>query len=187
MTQTPDDSYPDEPHGSSGSEGGRKLDEDALWAEIVANYGDRPAMGEKGADRVVEEGAQRASRNPDPETDQPRRRPRPPRSLFDRAYIESTTERSRELNSPGSWDDEGHFTPPTPPPVPVPEPRRRMAWIGLLGAPALMLVGIVLGWSFPSWVSAILVSGFVGGFVYLIATMPRNGRGHWPGDDGAVV
>jgi hypothetical protein len=62
-----------------------------------------------------------------------------------------------------------------------------MAWIGLFGAPALMLLGIVLGWTFPSWVSALLVSGFVGGFVYLIATMPRNGRGHWPGDDGAVV
>ena len=28
--------------------------------------------------------------------------------------------------------------------------------------------------------------GFVGGFVYLVATMPRN-RGDWPGDDGAVV
>ena len=176
MTQTPDDSYPEEPHGSSGSEGGRKIDEDALWAEIVANYGDRPPMG---TDPGVEERAKRASRNPGPR--------RPPRSLFDRAYIESTTERSRELNSPGSWDDEGHFTPPEPPPVPVPEPRRRMAWIGLFGAPTLMLVGIVLGWSFPSWISAILVSGFVGGFIYLIATMPRDGRGHWPGDDGAVV
>jgi len=163
MTQTPDDRYPEEPQGSSGSEGGRKLDEDALWAEIVANYGDRPAMGEKPPS------------------------PRPPRNLFDRAYIESTTERSRELSKPGSWEDEGHFVPPEPPPVPVPEPRRRMAWIGLFGAPALMLLGIVLGWTFPSWISAVLVSGFVGGFVYLIATMPRNGRGHWPGDDGAVV
>ena len=180
MTQTPDDNYPEEPHGSSGSEGGRKIDEDALWAEIVANYGDRPPMGEKG--RSVEP----VETTPG-ETEQPRRRTRPPRNLFDRAYIESTTERSREMDKPGSWDDEGHYTPPEPPPVPVPEPRRRMAWIGLFGAPALMLVGIVLGWSFPSWVSALLVSGFVGGFIYLIATMPRDGRGHWPGDDGAVV
>lgn len=173
MTQTPDDRSPEEPHGSSGSEGGRKLDEDALWAEIVANYGDRPPMGEKDAARLVE-----------PVETQ---RPRPPRNLFDRAYIESTTERSRELNKPGSWEDEGHYVPPEPPPVPVPEPRRRMAWIGLFGAPTLMLLGIVLGWTYPSWVLAVLVSGFVGGFVYLVATMPRNGRGHWPGDDGAVV
>lgn len=185
MTQTPDDRTPEEPHGSSGGEGGRKLDEDALWAEIVANYGDRPPMGSEapvieertGQDPVVEERAKRASRN----------HPRPPRNLFDRSFIESTTERSRELNTPGSWEDEGHYVPPEPPPIPVPEPRRRMAWIGLFGAPTLMLIGIVLGWSFPSWVSALLVSGFVGGFVYLVATMPRDGRGHWPGDDGAVV
>ncbi len=184
MTQTPDDRYPEEPQGSSGSEGGRKLDEDALWAEIIANYGDRPAMG---SGPGVEERAKRASRNPDGTDDRPRNHPRPPRNLFDRAYIESTTEPSRELNSPGSWEDEGHYVPPEPPPVPIPEPRRRMAWIGLFGAPALMLLGIVLGWTYPSWVSALLVSGFVGGFVYLIATSPRTGRGHWPGDDGAVV
>lgn len=182
MTQTPDDHFPEEPHGSSGSEGGRKLDEDELWAQIVANYGDRPPMGhsvEGGDGRSVEP----VETHPDAESRRPRR---PPRNLFDRSFIESTTERSRELK-PGSWDDEGHYVPPVPPPVPVPEPRRRMAWIGLFGAPALMLIGIVLGWVFPSWISALLVSAFVGGFVYLIATMPRNGRGHWPGDDGAVV
>jgi hypothetical protein len=50
-----------------------------------------------------------------------------------------------------------------------------------------MLLGIVLGWTFPSWVSALLVSGFVGGFVYLVATMPRGRDRGWPGDDGAVV
>lgn len=171
MTQSPDDRPPEEPRGSSGPEGGRKLDEDALWAQIVANYGDRPPMG-SGDDRVVE-----------PVETQ---RPRPPRNLFDRSFIESTTERSRELERSG-WEDEGHFVPPEPPPVPVPEPRRRLAWIGLFGAPALMLLGIVLGWAFPTWISAILVTGFVGGFVYLVATMPRDGRGHWPGDDGAVV
>ncbi len=115
-------------------------------------------------------------------------RPTPPRrNLFDRSFIESTTEQQHELNSAASWDDEGHFVPPPPPPLPVLEPRRKWAWIGLFGAPALMLLGIVLGWNYPSWISALLVGGFVGGFVYLVATMSRTGRGHWPGDDGAVV
>lgn len=177
MTQTPDDRSPEEPHGSSGSEGGRKLDEDALWAQIVANYGDRPPMGQE-AD---------TGRPVEPVEPVETERPRRPRNLFDRSFIEATTERSRELNAPGSWEDEGHYVPPEPPPLPVPEPRRRMAWIGLFGAPMLMLVGIVLGWSFPSWIGALLVSAFVGGFLYLVATMPRSGRGHWPGDDGAVV
>lgn len=203
MTQTPDDRYPEEPQGSSGPEGARKLDEDALWAEIVANYGDRPAMGSgrpvepvetpdpvEPSDRPVEprRPVEGPGRPVEPvETDDPGSPSRRPRGLFDRSFIESTTERSRELNTPGSWENEGHFVPPAPPPVPLPEPRRRMAWIGLFGAPALMLLGIVLGWAFPSWVSALLVSAFVGGFVYLVATMPRDGRGHWPDDDGAVV
>ena len=41
----PDDRPPEEPTGSSDVE--PALDEDAAWAAIVANYGDRPAMGEK--------------------------------------------------------------------------------------------------------------------------------------------
>ena len=39
----PDDRPPEEPSGSSDVE--PQLDEDAVWAEIVANYGDRPEMG----------------------------------------------------------------------------------------------------------------------------------------------
>ena len=62
----PDDRTPEEPNGSSDVE--PALDEDAVWAEIVANYGDRPVMGadpsvvEDGPPEV-EERAQRASRN----------------------------------------------------------------------------------------------------------------------------
>jgi hypothetical protein len=168
MTHQPDDRPPEEPQGSSGVEGEGKYDEDALWAEIIANYGDRPEMGS------AEEPAEP-------------REPRRTKNVFDRSFIEATTQPAQELNSPASWDDEGHFVPPPPPPLPAVEPRRKAAWIGLFGAPALMLLGIVLGWTFPSWVSALLVAGFVGGFVYLVATMPRHRPDDWSGDDGAVV
>ncbi|MGN6578145.1 MAG: hypothetical protein ACTHKG_20930 [Nocardioides sp.] len=188
MTQ-PDDRNPDEP-GTGSSEAEPSFDLDAEWAQIIANYGDRPVMGseadpvvEDGGDPpVVEEGAERPSRNHrDP------RNPRRPRNLFDRSYIESTTESSSELNSEATWDDEGHFVPPEPPPLPTLEPRRKLAWISLFGAPAMLLLAVVFGWHYPSWLGTLLVLGFVGGFVYLVATMPRNRPGDWGGDDGAGV
>ena len=194
MTQ-PDDRNPDEP-GTGSSEAEPSYDLDAEWAQIIANYGDRPAMGsdpevEEGAERpsrnledggspVVEEGAERLSRNHRNHRD-------PRRNLFDRSYIESTTESSTELNSEATWDDEGHFVPPEPPPLPTLEPRRKLAWIGLFGAPGMLLLAVVLGWHFPSWLGTLLVLAFVGGFGYLIATMPRSRPGGWGGDDGAVV
>jgi hypothetical protein len=177
----PDDRPPEEPTGSSDVE--PKLDEDAVWAEIVAHYGDRPEMGSPGPDdRAV--GA-----DPDlPDTEEPAQRSsRKPRNIFDRAYLESTTEPTTELSSEATWDDEGHFVPPVPPPLPTLEPRRKLAWIGMFGAPALMLLAVVFGWHFPNWLGTLLVGSFVGGFVYLVATMPRRKPGDWSGDDGAVV
>jgi hypothetical protein len=121
----PDDRNPDEP-GTGSSEAEPAFDLDAEWAQIIANYGDRPVMGtDPGADdagpSAVEDGGgaqeveERAKRTP---------RNSRPRNLFDRSYLESTTEPSAELNSDASWDDEGHFVPPDPPPLPTHEPRR---------------------------------------------------------------
>jgi hypothetical protein len=68
------------------------------------------------------------------------------------------------------------------------EPRRRLAWTGLLGAPVVGLLLLVLHVVVPSWVSSMLVCAFVGGFCYLVATMGQQPtRGDWPGDDGAVL
>ena len=173
MTQTPDE--PDEPDdvGPSGRDQGspRKLDEDAAWRAIVENYGDRPA---------IEDG--------EPRTEPPAGPPLDPEH--------GREERLRGLFQP-SWNDpldaedtsaEAHFVPPPPPPVPRPEPRRRVAWSGLFGAPTVMLVAVVLGWTLPSWATAGLAACFVGGFVYLVATMPNRRPGEGPGGgNGAVV
>lgn len=174
MTQ-PDDRPPEEPTGSSDVE--PAPDEDAIWAAIVANYGDRPEMGSP---------PESGSSPDEPGTlaaEPVEARPARPKNIFDRTYIEANT----EINSEATWDDEGHFVPPTPPPLPALEPRRKLAWIGLFGAPTLMLLAVVLGWHYPSWLGTLLVGAFVGGFVYLVATMPRKRPGDWSGDDGAVV
>jgi hypothetical protein len=197
MTQQPDDRQPEEPHGSSG------LDEDAAWRLIVENYGERPAMFDTESGEADPEGpagpgagSSEITDDPDPDaateaadrSDRPERPERPSGNVFDRSYLDSMHRRAApELNTEASWDDEGHFVPPPPPPLPVLDPRRKAAWIGLFGGPALLLVAVVLGWALPQWLVGGLVLGFVGGFVYLVATMPRSGGDGWSGGDGAVV
>lgn len=81
--------------------------------------------------------------------------------------------------------DEGTFVPPTPPPMQLPPPPRLLAWCGVIGAPLVFLVFLILSLSLPSWASTLLVAAFIGGFVFLVATM-RNDPPD-PYDDGARV
>ncbi len=84
-------------------------------------------------------------------------------------------------------DPENHFEPPPAPPVPSTDLVGRLAWGGLLGGPALLLLVTVLGWQLPGMVTLLLVSGFVGGLVTLILRMNDRPPNDWGGDDGAVV
>ena len=154
--------------GEDRGEDGR--DYDALFRDIVANYGDRPLLDP--ADAVDEEPPSGTSR------------PVPESRLFDTSHL-------REEGAPfePSWhrrqEREEHFVPPEPPPVPRGTPARRLAWLGLFLAPLVMLIAVSVGWAMPDVISMLLVLAFVGGFVFLVATMPRDRRDD--GDDGAVV
>jgi hypothetical protein len=109
---------------------------------------------------------------------------------FDTAFLDAQraeTERAEQERAAAAWHDEGHFVPPEPPPVPSTTPARRLAWIGLFGAPLLLLVAVVFPITYPMWVSMGLVAAFVGGFVFLVATMDRHEDDGFGGDDGAVV
>lgn len=77
------------------------------------------------------------------------------------------------------------FVPAEPPPLPHPPPVRLAAWLGVFGAPTLLLVALVLAIPLPALVAYGLVASFVGGFAYLVVHMQRGPRD--PGDDGAVV
>jgi hypothetical protein len=143
------------------------LDEEAAWRAIVENYGERTVL-----DDVPDEPVAPSAAEP------------PARSVFDRGYLDAQEAAHRERSADRAEED--HFVPPEPPPVPRGTPARRLAWSGLFGAPLAMLVAVVLHVVFPPWLVLALVAAFVGGFVFLVATMPRD-RGDWPGDDGAVV
>jgi len=172
MTHHPDDPHrdhrPDEAaHPDADVPGGEPaFDEDAAWREIIENYGERPEMG--------------APPDPAPPVAPGPPEDEPVETLFDRSYLDA-------MNTAATWEDEGHFVPPEPPPLPRLEPRRKLAWAGLFGAPFLLLLAVVFSLQFPTWLSGMLVAAFVGGFVYLVATMPRSRHDDWSGDDGAVV
>jgi hypothetical protein len=72
-----------------------------------------------------------------------------------------------------------------PPPLPKPPPARLLAWLGLFGVPAFVLVTLVAGIALPSWLGLLLMGWFVGGFVFLVASM-KPGPGE-SGDDGARI
>lgn len=80
-------------------------------------------------------------------------------------------------------DDEEPFVPPPLPPPALISPERRLAWVGLVAAPVLLVLINVLNYALPGILSVGLVVAFIVSFGYLVATMePRD-----PDDDGARV
>jgi hypothetical protein len=137
--------------GSSGDPADRLSDEEALWRSIIDNYGERPTIDEP---EVVIEA---------------------PPSLRD---LDAPAREDAEEPEVDDVDPEDHFVPPVPPPLPKPPPARLLAWTGLFGVPAFVLVALVAGLDLAPWMGLILMVWFVGGFVFLVASM-RPG----PGDD----
>lgn len=140
-------------------------DTEAVWREIVENYGDRP---------VIE---------PAPEpADESHVEPREPSAgLGPSDDVFDYDDARFEYEEP----DEDRFIPPVPAPMPRARPDRLAAWLGVLGSPAVVLVLLLSGLSVDPVIGWLLVAAFVGGFGYLVATMPREPRDPW--DDGAKL
>ena len=147
------------PHDPYGDAADPRAAQDAAWREIVENYGDRPLLddGHAAADDTDAHEARSDAPAAEP-VPAPVARPEPA---------------------------EEHYIPPPPPPVPTAEPRRLLAWLGLLGVPVIVLVAVVLKVPVPSWLGLMLMVWFVGGFVFLVASMHDGPRDE--DDDGAVV
>jgi hypothetical protein len=75
------------------------------------------------------------------------------------------------------------FVPPPLPPPPVIRPERKVAWVGLVGSPVLLVVLSMIDYSLPAVLTGGLVVAFLASFGYLVATMEP----HDPDDDGARV
>ncbi|HYO38186.1 MAG TPA: hypothetical protein VER39_00865 [Nocardioidaceae bacterium] len=191
MTSPDDGQRDDLPQGTPqgpGEPADVPLDEDAAWRAIVANYGDRASLDGTVADPPT---PTPAAPDEGPTVDAPSggvdAPPAP--TPFDRSYLDAvdarrTSDRQPAESGDDQWPEE-HFVPPEPPPVPRGTPARRLAWAGLFAPPLLMILAVVLRWTPPALLTMALVAAFVGGFVYLVCTMPRDGGDGW--GDGAVV
>jgi len=146
------------PRGAPGEIPDKITAEDALWRAIVENYGERPEIP------VAE---------PEPE-------PPPPLDPGLPSPPDEDPGTTATSADPGTGD---HYVPPPPPPLPKPPPARLLAWVGLFGVPMFVLVALVADLALPSLVGLVLMVWFVGGFVFLVASMrPGPGEDH---DDGA--
>ena len=142
----------------SGEEKADRAREEAAWQEIIAHFGDRADLDDDAPSTL-----------PDPELE------------FDD---------SDDSDDDVSYlEDEEHYVPPPPPPLPRTTPDRLLAWLGVLGAPVicvgLVVVNWVFNWSPPTWLVALLIIGFLGGFGYLVSRMSNDPGDPW--DDGARV
>jgi hypothetical protein len=158
----------------------RPEDVDEAFARLVADF-DAPHRGDG------EDTPWPASEDVDDEPTQPveDEEPAQPEDLLvGPGYATSGPD---PLDTEATWEDEGHFVPPEPPPIPRPTPLRLAAWLGVLVGPVVLTVVAALGWWIPDLVMALLVVGFVGGVVYLIATMGDEPRDPYGPDNGAVV
>ncbi|MCR6031917.1 hypothetical protein GGQ22_10715 [Nocardioides sp. zg-579] len=150
----------------------KRDDEDDAWRSIVENYGDRPTLDEDPpptlatpVDTGPVEGPDAGPVDAGPPT----------------YHVDLPEEPESDLGRA----DEERFVPPPPPPLPRPRGVRAAAWAGVFGAPAVLLLCLVLAVDLPQFVGYLLVGAFVGGFLYLVLQMPRGPRDPW--DDGAQL
>ncbi|HEY1135796.1 MAG TPA: hypothetical protein VGE77_14575 [Nocardioides sp.] len=148
-------------------------DEEA-WRAIVENYGERAELED-----TWDAAAGRDTTDPTDPTD--------PADPADDLVVSGGSGGSGDSGDPvpPRRELEERFVPPTPPPLPRPAPPRLAAWCGVLGMPVVVIVLIVLGVATPPWATTAMVLWFLGGFAYLVASMPGDRPDD--GDNGARV
>lgn len=145
-------------------------DEDELWQEIVDNYGTRASVDDAAA--AGEEPEETEPVDPSPGEHHPQIYALPDPEPLDPPELRD-------------WDDTGRYVPPPPAPIPLAEPPRMLGWLGVFAAPLIALVALVLGHPFRGLLAVLLVAWFIGGFLYLVRTMPDEPREPW--DDGSRI
>lgn len=113
--------------------------------------------------------------------------PLPPFEAPVRPPLSSRLLRSAPPEPVEAPDPDDHFVPEPPPPLPESDRVSRLAWAGLLGGPALIVLATLFGIGLEGWVLVAALAAFLGGFGTLIARMGdrRSDDDGW--DDGAVL
>ncbi|WSE10867.1 hypothetical protein OG574_32795 [Streptomyces sp. NBC_01445] len=173
------------------------MDEDAVWAAIVAGYGTEPpdppgarpfkpiedlALPDLDTDGSETNGSETNSSEPGAG------KPATPlgSSVSFAPGVGGPRDYSPSEPSDSDADEEGHFVPPEPPPLPEADVTAKFAWLAVIGGPVLMLLAVLLGWQMTWWLTTVCVGGFLGGFGTLVMRMQGDDDDDDPGR-GAVV
>ncbi|WP_432055247.1 hypothetical protein [Streptomyces sp. bgisy022] len=180
------------------------LDEDAAWRAIVAGYGDEPPdpPGAKPFKSVedlalLESGANDADDTRDDgvqtQAPAPARADEEPAGPLGGSVSFAPGVGPRDYTVPEPSDDdldesdEGHFVPPEPPPLPETDPAVKLAWLGVLGGPLLLLLAVLLDWYMSWWLTTLSIGGFLGGCATLVMRMRTDDEDDDDPGRGAVV
>ncbi|MDA2814496.1 hypothetical protein O4J56_27875 [Nocardiopsis sp. RSe5-2] len=154
-------------------------DEDDVWADLVARFYESGTGDEGGAPAWPDAenvAPGRADRAEDPGVEDTAPSP----------VADDDDDGSERRGARASEDEGEHFVPPPPPPLPRGDMVGRLAWGGLFGGPAVLLVSMLMG-TRPGWLAFCAVAAFIAGFVVLVVRMGDRASGDNGPDDGAVV
>ncbi|MEV0114793.1 hypothetical protein AB0H77_16275 [Streptomyces sp. NPDC050844] len=198
----PDHDEDREPEGKAEPEGGVPLDEDAVWQEIVAGYGQEPAdpPGAKPFKSVEDLALLEPETNEPPQSDGKRGKDSEDADasgtktpLGGSVSFAPGVGGPRDYDAPEASDDdldaddEGHFVPPEPPPLPEADVTAKFAWLAVIGGPVLLLLTVLLGWNMTWWIATLSIGGFLGGFATLVTRMKGDDDEDDDPGRGAVV
>lgn len=188
--------------GREPEEKGVPFDEAAAWEATVAGYGEEPpdppgAKPFKSVEDLAllepetndEDGADGVGTKAPPRKTEEEPPARPLGGSV--AFAPGVGPRDYSVKEPAEEDldesDEGHFVPPEPPPLPEADVTSKFAWLGVLGAPVLLLLAILLGWEMTWWLATACIGGFLGGALTLVMRMRTDDEDDEDPGRGAVV
>jgi hypothetical protein len=174
------DERPDEPAAgdAAASDAAPDAPDDTAWEQIVASLrSPEPADGARAWPAAEDlDGAEDGPAG----VPEPVAAPGPPQPVVVWRGSEADIDAEIERAVP----DE-HFVPPDPPPLPRSDALTWGAWLGVVGAPLVLLVLVAVGYT-PGWLMVGLTIAFVAGFGILLTRL-RSDRDPYDPDDGAVV
>lgn len=156
-----------------------KRDEEDAWRAIVENFGERALLDDELPSAELDPETLEAPGTPQRETVD---EPEPFVPGPEHTYAEAPEEQRGDPEAMS--DDEGSFTPPSPP-LPYVAPKRLLAWGTFALIPVVMIVAALTSRPMSGMAAALLIAVWVAAFGYLVWTMPEEPRD--PFGDGAQV
>ena len=152
--------------------------EDAEWASLVEQFNQPSAPGHDGGDDPVPRwpASEDVDEKYEPLIDVP----------AGMAVEDPLEDEEDEKPAAKADDPHEHFVPPEPPRGPRLDWISRLAWLGLIGGPLLLIAAAVLDFG-TGRITTIAIVGFIGGFLTLVIRMKDRLPPDDTPDDGAVV